>query len=69
MVDVEIWLPQNGSCALLAIEVDDGSQRTFARRFTDFSTPCATAADLPDDLYPNGNGYERIGQRRHALAG
>ena len=145
-------LPQNSSYALLAIEVDDGSQRTFARRFTDFSTPCATAtptrrsswhrrsgvrsskrnpdpagsgaavsspstatrptspserslswirdyvrdavarraergdanlhyvdgldlfsladaADLPDDLHPNGDGYERIGQRWHALAG
>jgi lysophospholipase L1-like esterase len=29
----------------------------------------ADAADLRDDLHPNGDGYERIGQRWHAFAG
>jgi hypothetical protein len=28
----------------------------------------ADAADLPDDLHPNGPGYVRMGQRFNALA-
>ncbi len=28
----------------------------------------ADAADLPDDLHPNGPGYVRMGQRFHSVA-
>ncbi len=92
LVDVEIRLPQNGSCALLAIEVDDGPSSKRPRTMTGRSgcTTCpfletqpgpsrlgagsvftsdGDPGDLPDDLHPNGDGYARIGQRCHALAG